>query len=175
MPKFTVISKEEAQKHVKFERLLEKNLRKYLNDLGDKVLVEVQKTQPKQFSKEKVSLKETKIGFDIVYENVSGAYDLHEGAATEKLTQPWKSSIPSHQRRLPSGRVTKVRAHIKTYKPWYKPVKLNEQKWVAVDINEMLDKNSGQPWLQEAWTKVLKKQDAGMRKILPEFLTISKK
>ena len=180
MPKFSVLSKEDARKNIKFAQTLEKNLRKYLHNLGAQVLVELKKTQSDYGEGGehevdipfvgKISLKTDAMGFHLVQEQELLDTDSLARGTTKKLTQPWQSSISKHKRRLPSGRITTVRAHIKTYKPWYKPIKLGGVggKWIVIDINKRIDQVSGETLLQDAWHKVRDSQDVVMRKTLPK-------
>jgi len=192
MPKFSVLSKEDARKNIKFAQTLEKNLRKYLHNLGAQVLAEVQKKQAvyvegmdvitsAQLRGEQtidipfvgqITLREHATGFDFVNNEdlLESETDSPARGTTKKLTQPWRSSIPKHKRRLSSGRTITVRAHTKTYKEWYKPVKFGGN-WIAVDINKRIDQISGEQMLQNAWQTVRDKQDAGTRKTLPKNMT----
>ena len=65
----------------------------------------------------------------------------------------------------------KVRAHTKTYKKGYKPMKMPDGNWATVNVNK---KPKKQAWLQEAWKIVRKKQDPVTRKLLQKSLYIEK-
>jgi hypothetical protein len=91
---------------------------------------------------------------------------------TGKLTKPWKSSIRQHKRRVPSGKIVNVRAHVKTYKLPFKPILLDgNDNWKVVNINEQIDAYepiAKADWIQAAWESVYNKQGRFEKKLLPQ-------
>jgi|TARA_R110000765_G_scaffold412700_1_gene512442 hypothetical protein len=92
-----------------------------------------------------------------------------------KLTKPWKSSIRQHKRKMGSGKVVNVRAHVKTYTFPFKPILIGGTgtNWKVVHINDQVDIQ--QPikevdWVQDAWTSVYNKQGKFEKKMLQEEL-----
>ena len=67
--------------------------------------------------------------------------------------------------------ITRVRAHTKTYKKGYKPMKMPDGNWATVNVNKKPKKKA---WLQEAWKIVRRRQDPVTRKLLQKSLYIER-
>ena len=110
---------------------------------------------------------------------VSYAYDLHEGTNKGELMSgvgftdfPWVATTRAHSRKIPSGKIVRVRKHKKTYKKYYKPT-LTPKGWAAINYQSKSDVE-GIKWVQKAWTKVRNRQPRDIRNELPKNLVISK-
>ena len=80
-----------------------------------------------------------------------------------------------HTRRTPKGRVS-VRAHTKYYQPGYKPVE-GKGGWYTASPNnnfglQMAALKISRNFLQQAWSKVYRKQPKEIRKELPKVIQI---
>ena len=104
-----------------------------------------------------------KIHFTVPY-----AYQVHEGKR-QYLSSRYVMNSPAHLRSTPKGLV-KVKAHTKTFKPGFKPIKSKSGEWYTKD---MTDIPSAQPFLQTAWEKVYKKQPRDIKKLLPKRISIT--
>ena len=145
-------------------------------------------------------VEHTKDCFNVVVDTPY-AYDLHEGKKQKGRSKTHKSKVKAHWRnvnkaypvelapRLISQRgpkgvykeyivetvmrqdQVKVRAHTKTYKKGYKPMKMPDGNWATVNVNKKPKKKA---WLQEAWKIVRRRQDPVTRKLLQKSLYIER-
>ena len=121
----------------KFLRKAEDALRSHMKAVTQEVVNEANKSLPAD--RARFVSKEQKLGFDIEL-------------LMETLSNPYVAYAPQHLRRLPTKTVT-VRAHTKTYKAGFMPVKSGDNTWYTVNINNY---DFGKP-LQDAWQKISRK------------------
>ena len=103
-----------------------------------------------------------KIRFTVPY-----AYQVHEGKR-QYLTSRYVMNSPAHLRNTAKGLVP-IKAHKKTFKPGYKPIKSKSGGWYTKDMTEV---PPSQPFLQTAWNKIYKKQPRDIQRLLPKSISI---
>jgi len=98
------------------------------------------------------------------------SYQVHQGKA-QPLSSPYVMNTPAHFRRTSKGNV-RIKAHTKTFKSGYKPVrsKYSDSGWYTRDVS---NEPPSQPFLQTAWKQVYSKQPREIKKLLPKTLSIT--
>ena len=152
--------------------LLTDKQKEQIQKLADEVLVEAQNLAPVGSGNLKAAHKSKiiKNGFQIIVD-VPYAYALHEGKKQEeqRTEGTYKSIVRKHFRTRSSGRPNVVRAHTKSYKQGYKPMKMPDGNWATMNVSKQPKK---QGWLQEAWKIVRRKQSPVNRNFLQSYLRI---
>ena len=152
------------------ELQFKKDFESYMSELGSQTLDIATKTSPINTGdlRRSAKLTMTRKGFLIKY-NVPYAYQVHQGQS-QKTDQQYVMQVPRHPRRLPSGEVTTVKAHTKTFKPGFKPIRNKKRNlWYTKDFSTNA---RPRPWLQKAWEQVYKKQPKELQEILPKKLRL---
>ena len=145
-------------------KYLEKNLKKYLIDIGKEVFLEAQATCPVGSGRLKASAEFviTPYGWNIKY-NAPYAMEVHKGINGTLRPNPWTSDVREHKRDK-SRKLHTVQQHRRVQKRNVKPIKISGLGWRNIDVSKPMKAN---PWLERAYQKVLQKQDASIKKFLP--------
>ena len=165
---------EYKQKFKKFATVLNKKHLDLLQKISLSWLDECQKQVPVVSGALKSSIKHRKTNRGVIVTYAAPyAYGVHEGKHA-RLQGLWKSSIPKHKRKTPSGKIVWVRAHTKQYKEGYKPIKGTTTSgkgmgWYAKDIHK---ETSGSQWMRDAYQTVLKSVAKEDRQLLPKTIKI---
>ena len=136
-------------------KYLERDMKKYLIDVGKQVFAEAQSTCPVSSGRLKNSAEfvVTQYGWNILY-HAPYAMEVHKGTREALRPNPWISVVKEHQRDA-SRKLHTVRQHTRVQQRNVKPIKISGGGWRNVDMSKPIRAN---PWLERAFQKIKSKQ-----------------
>ena len=122
---------------------------------------ELKKSAYTQYKGTKKKLRGWSVVFDAPY-----AASVEEGRVSSGIPN-YDMKVKRHKRRLASGKTVNVKAHVKKYSDFNKPVLIGGNEWRIVQDTD----RPGVHFLRDAWKNVRNRvKDRKLRKMLPKTL-----
>ena len=156
----------------KLSQAIQKGFEDFIADLGRETQAEAVKLCPEdtgtlkdsaytQYKGTKKNLRGWSVVFDVPY-----AASVEEGRVSSGIPN-YDMKVKRHKRRLSSGKTVNVKAHVKKYSDFNKPVLIGGKEWRIVEETD----RPGVYFLRDAWKNVRNRvRDKKIRKMLPKTL-----